>query len=89
MTPDSGGVAKVTRQYKAGDPVYAPYHGPRRDKHPRWVPAIVKSHWVLAASTSRSFLMAQFGDDTGSSCSHATLLMRTTNLGMLWTTFLN
>ena len=42
MTPDSGGVAKVTRQYKAGDPVYALYHGPRRDKHPRWVPAIVK-----------------------------------------------
>ena len=41
-TPDSGGVAKVTRQYKAGDPVYALYHGPRRDKHPRWVPAIVK-----------------------------------------------
>ena len=48
-----------------------------------------KSHWVLAASTSRSFLMAQFGDDTGSSCSHATLLMRTKNLVMLWTTFLN
>ena len=42
MTPDSGGVAKVTRQYKAGDPVYALYHGPHRDKHPRWVPAIVK-----------------------------------------------
>ena len=42
MTPDSGGVAKVTRQYKAGDPVYALYHGPRRDKHPRWVPVIVK-----------------------------------------------
>ena len=42
MTPDSGGVAKVTRQYKAGDPVYALYHGPRRDKHPFWVPAIVK-----------------------------------------------
>ena len=48
-----------------------------------------RRHWVLAASTSRSFLMAQFGDDTGSSCSHATLLMRTTNLVMLWTTFLN
>ena len=39
-----------------------------------------RGHWVLAASTSRSFHMAQFGDDTGSSCSHATLLMRTTNL---------
>ena len=42
MTPDSGGVAKVTRQYKAEDPVYALYHGPHRDKHPRLVPAIVK-----------------------------------------------
>ena len=42
MTPDSGDVAKVTRQYKAGDPVYALYHGPRLDKHPRWVSAIVK-----------------------------------------------
>ena len=42
ITPDSGGVAKVTRQYKAGDPVYALYHGPRRDKHPRRVPAIIK-----------------------------------------------
>ena len=105
MTPDSGGVAKVTRQYKVGDPVYALYNGPRRDKHPRWVPAIImhlaetsilvgylrssRSHWVLAASTSRSFLMAQFGNDTGSSCSHATLQIRTTNLVMLWTTFLN
>ena len=90
MTPDSGGVAKVTRQYKAGDPAYALYTmdlaetsilvGYLRSS---------RSHWVLAASTSRSFLMAQFGDDTGSSCSHATLLMRTTNLVMLWTTFLN
>ena len=35
MTPDSGGVAKVTRPYRAADPVYSLYHGPRRDKHPR------------------------------------------------------
>ena len=47
-----------------------------------------RSHWVLAASTSSSFHMAQFGDDTGSSCSHAALLMRTTNL-VMWTMFLN
>ena len=33
--------------------------------------------------------MAQLGDDTGSSCSHAALVMRTTNLVMLWATFLN
>ena len=39
---NSGGVSKVTRQYKAGDPVYALYYGPRRDKQPRWVPAVVK-----------------------------------------------
>lgn len=36
------GVAKVTRQYKVGDTVYARYCGPRCDKQPRWVPAIVK-----------------------------------------------
>ena len=35
---------------------------------------------VPAASTSRSFLMAQSGDDTGNSCAHATRLRRTTNL---------
>ncbi|KAK7091479.1 hypothetical protein V1264_009152 [Littorina saxatilis] len=42
MTPDLKAVVKVTRQYKAGDPVYALYHGPRRDKQPRWVPAVIK-----------------------------------------------
>nr|KAG5699654.1 hypothetical protein BaRGS_005102 [Batillaria attramentaria] len=42
VTPDSGGVAKVTRQYKAGDPVYALYYGPHHAKQPRWVPAVVK-----------------------------------------------
>ena len=41
-TSNSGTVAKVTRQYKAGDTVYALYHGPRRDRQPRWVPAVVK-----------------------------------------------
>ena len=40
VTPDLGGVAKVTRQY---NPVYTLYNGPRRDKHPCWVPAIVKN----------------------------------------------
>ena len=42
VTPNSEGVAKVTRQYKTGDPVYALYHGPHHDKQPRWVPAVVK-----------------------------------------------
>nr|KAG5689099.1 hypothetical protein BaRGS_006158 [Batillaria attramentaria] len=32
----SRGVAKVTRQYKAGDPVYALYYGPHHAKQPRW-----------------------------------------------------
>ena len=41
-TQSPGSVAKVTRQYKAGDAVYALYHGPRRDRQPRWVPAVVK-----------------------------------------------
>nr|KAG5693828.1 hypothetical protein BaRGS_004436 [Batillaria attramentaria] len=36
VTPDPGGVAKVTRQYKAGDPVYALYYGPHHAKQPRW-----------------------------------------------------
>ena len=34
-------VVKVTKLYNVGDPVYALYFGPRRDKEPRWVPAIV------------------------------------------------
>ena len=37
-----GVVSKVTRQFKAGDTVYALYYGPRRDKDPRWVPAVIK-----------------------------------------------
>ena len=89
MTPDSGGVAKVTRQYKAGDPGMRCTMDLAETRIPIGYLRSSRSHWVLAASSSRSFLMAQFGDDTGSSCSHATLLMRTTNLVMLWTTFLN
>lgn len=34
-------VAKVNRHYNVGDAVYALYFGPRRDKEPRWVPAVV------------------------------------------------
>ena len=41
-TSPSESVSKLTRLYKAGDTVYALYCGPRRDKQPRWVPAIVK-----------------------------------------------
>lgn len=34
-------VSKLVHCYKVGDPVYALYCGPRRDKEPRWVPAVV------------------------------------------------
>ena len=34
-------VAKVAHTYNIGDPVYALYFGPRRDKEPRWVPAVI------------------------------------------------
>ena len=34
-------IAKIQRQFNVGDTVYALYFGPRRDRDPRWVPAIV------------------------------------------------
>ena len=34
-------VAKLLKSFAVGDPVYALYFGPRRDKEQRWVPAIV------------------------------------------------
>ena len=38
---DSEVVSKVKYHYMLGDPCYAQYFGPRRDRDPRWVPAIV------------------------------------------------
>ena len=38
---DSKVVSKVEHHYALGDPCYALYFGPRRDRDPRWVPAIV------------------------------------------------
>ena len=38
---DSEVVSKVEHRYSLGDPCYALYFGPRRDRDPRWVPAIV------------------------------------------------
>ena len=38
---DSEVVSKVEHHYTLGDPCYALYFGPRRDRDPRWVPAIV------------------------------------------------
>ena len=34
-------VAKVVPAYQVGDPVYALYFGPRRDREARWVPAVI------------------------------------------------
>ena len=34
-------VARVTRSFKVGDACYALYCGPRRNKDPRWVPAVI------------------------------------------------
>ena len=34
-------VLRFPHQYKVGASCYALYHGPRRDKDPRWVPAII------------------------------------------------
>ena len=34
-------VEKVTQTFKIGSPCYALYCGPRREKEPRWVPAVV------------------------------------------------
>ena len=38
---DSKVVSKVEHHYSLGDPCYALYFGPRRDRDPQWVPAIV------------------------------------------------
>ena len=40
-TEDSEVVSKVEHHFSLGDPCYALYFGPRRDRDPRWVPAIV------------------------------------------------
>ena len=34
-------VAKTTYQYSVGAPCYALYYGPKRNRSPRWIPAIV------------------------------------------------
>ena len=61
---DSEVVSKVEHHYSLGDPCYALYFGPRRDRDPRWVPAIVtKVHAVHEASMYESFLEDQLGED--------------------------
>ena len=52
-TKDSEVVSKVEHHYSLGDPCYALYFGPRRDRDPRWVPA----------SMYESFLEDQLGED--------------------------
>ena len=44
---DSEVVSKVEHHYTLGDPCYALYFGPRRDRDPRWVPAIVTNVRVI------------------------------------------
>ena len=54
-TEDSEVVSKVEHHYTLGDPCYALYFGPRRDRDPRWVPAIVtKVHGTKRQCTSHS-----------------------------------
>ena len=41
QSKQSAKIKKVNR-FKPGDTVYAEYFGPRHDKDPRWVPAVIK-----------------------------------------------
>ena len=50
---DSEVVSKLEYGYKLGSPCYVPYFGPRRDRDPRWVPAIVTK--VHGARCSRDW----------------------------------
>ena len=43
-------VSRIAKDFKVGDPVYASYYGTRKDKDPRWVPAV-----ILQKKGSRSF----------------------------------
>ena len=46
-------VALVTLSFKVGDPVYTLYFGPRRDRQPRWAPAvIIKQHGTRSCNVS-------------------------------------
>ena len=61
---DSEVVSKVEHHYSPGDPCYALYFGPRRDRDPRWVPAIVtKVHGTRSVNVYESFLEDQLGED--------------------------
>nr|KAG5701977.1 hypothetical protein BaRGS_034559 [Batillaria attramentaria] len=63
VTPDPGGVAKVTRQYKAGDPVFALYYGPHHAKQPRWFLLMNRSlimrsfHYLFIANLAMADLL--------------------------------
>ena len=41
MTKDGDQVEEVATIFKVGTPCYASYFGPRRDRDPKWVPAVV------------------------------------------------
>ena len=48
-------VSKVDPVYNIGDPVYALYYGPRQEKEPRWVPAIVVKRFGSRSVNVRVF----------------------------------
>ena len=57
-------VTQVAATYKVGDSCYALYFGPRRDRDPRWVPAIVVNVLGPAVSTCVWLREVQSGDAT-------------------------
>ena len=90
-TTSSSSVAKVLHSYKAGTPVYAAYYGPRNDKDPRWVPAIVKkplgARTILVHVCPRSpvwkrhieQLCSRYGADQDADPGEVTILESTTH----------
>jgi len=57
-------ITQVAVTYKVDDPCYALYFGPRRDRDPRWVPAIVVNVLGPAVSTCVWLREVQSGDAT-------------------------
>ncbi|ELU11373.1 hypothetical protein CAPTEDRAFT_211866 [Capitella teleta] len=68
-------VAYIVTNYKVGDTVYALYFGPRRDKDPRWVPAVVTKR-----KGTRTVLL---GADMWINCNHDIHPLRTWNRVMM------
>ena len=67
MTKDGDQVEKVATIFKVGTPCYALYFGPRRDKDPKWVPAIVTKVFGSRSVQCECFLKVLLGEDIWSS----------------------